>query len=51
MMVQRAYQKSIASETTAERKAQIESQLHGYCKLDTFAMVRIWEIFRKQSSR
>lgn len=46
MMAQRAYQEAIATDTTAERKAQIESQLHEYCKLDTFAMVRIWEVFR-----
>ncbi len=41
-----AYQEAIAPETTDERKLQIENQLHEYCKLDTLAMVRIWEIFR-----
>jgi hypothetical protein len=41
-----AYQEAIAPETTNERKAQIQSQLREYCKLDTFAMVRIWEMFR-----
>jgi len=40
-----AYQEAIATDTTDERKAQIESQLHAYCKLDTFAMVRLWEKF------
>ena len=41
-----AYQEAIAPETTNECKAQIQSQLREYCKLDTFAMVRIWEMFR-----
>jgi len=46
MMAVSAYQEAIAPETTDERKAQIESQLHEYCKLDTLAMVRVWEMFR-----
>ena len=32
--------------TTPERKAEIERQLLAYCKLDTLAMVRLWEFFR-----
>ncbi len=32
--------------TAPERKAEIERQLLAYCKLDTLAMVRLWEFFR-----
>ena len=45
-MAQTAYQEAIVPETTGERKAQIKEQLHEYCKLDTLAMVRIWQQFR-----
>ena len=44
-MAQAAYQEAIAPETTPERKHEIERQLHEYCKLDTLAMVRMWEVF------
>jgi hypothetical protein len=40
-----AYQEAIAPTTTPERKQEIERQLVEYCKLDTFAMVRLWEKF------
>ena len=40
-----AFKESIAPETTPERKQEIEQQLLEYCKLDTFAMVRLWQIF------
>jgi predicted RecB family nuclease len=46
-MAQTAYQEAIAPETTGERKAQLRDQLHEYCKLDTLAMVRIWEVFNQ----
>jgi hypothetical protein len=36
----------MAPEITPERKAEIGQQLLAYCKLDTFAMVRMWEVFR-----
>ena len=49
-MAASAYQEAIATDTTCTRKAQLESQLHEYCKLDTFAMVRMWEIFRGTNS-
>lgn len=39
-----AYQEATALQTTAERKAEIERQLLAYCRLDTFAMVRVWSI-------
>ena len=45
MMAQTAYLEAIAVETSEERKEQIRKQLHEYCKLDTLAMVRMWEVF------
>jgi hypothetical protein len=36
---------AIDPSTTAERKKELENQLVEYCKLDTFAMVRLWEKF------
>ena len=43
---QAAFLEAIAPGTTSERKAEIERQLLAYCKLDTLAMVRLWEFFR-----
>ncbi len=40
-----AFLEAIAPETTAERKKVIECQLSEYCKLDTFAMVKLWKLF------
>ena len=40
-----AYCEAIQPGTTAERKAEIEGQLIDYCRLDTFAMVRLWKFF------
>jgi hypothetical protein len=40
-----AYTEPIRSSTTPERKAEIETQLITYCRLDTFAMVRLWKFF------
>jgi hypothetical protein len=45
-MAQAAYLEAVASETTGERKVRLYQQLHEYCKLDTLAMVRIWQVFR-----
>ena len=36
---------AIHPDTSAERKQQIEQQLLAYCKLDTYAMVRLWQVF------
>ena len=41
-----AYLEAIAAHTTPERKAELQTQLHEYCKLDTMALVRIWQKFR-----
>lgn len=38
-----AYLEAVRSETTVERKAEIERQLLAYCHLDTLAMVRMRE--------
>ena len=45
-MAASAFTEAISLETTPERKQEIRQQLHDYCKLDTYAMVRMWEIFR-----
>lgn len=37
-----AYLEAIASETPPARKAEIRRQLLAYCRLDTFAMIRVW---------
>ncbi|WP_028452942.1 DUF2779 domain-containing protein [Chitinilyticum aquatile] len=44
-MAMDAYLEAIASETSPEQKQQIEQQLLTYCKLDTYAMVRLWSEF------
>ena len=45
VMAIEAYQEAIALQTTPTRKAQIESELLTYCRLDTYAMVRLWAFF------
>ena len=40
-----AFTEAIQPGTTAERKSEIERQLMAYCRLDTFAMVRLWQFF------
>ena len=40
------FHEAIHPETTSERKREIETQLLAYCRLDTFAMVRLWQFFR-----
>lgn len=42
-MAMDAYLEAIHSDTSPERKAEIEQQLLAYCGLDTFAMVRLWQ--------
>jgi Domain of unknown function(DUF2779) len=44
-MAMAAYAEAIQSATTPERREQIRTQLLAYCKLDTLAMVRLWEVF------
>ena len=44
-MAMNAYLEAISADVSAERKSAIERQLLAYCELDTFAMVRIWNLF------
>lgn len=46
-MAVEAYKEATAPNTKPERKQELHQQLQEYCKLDTFAMVRMWEIFRR----
>jgi hypothetical protein len=47
-MAMSAFVEAIAPQTTPARKAEIERQLLDYCKLDTYAMVRLWSAFTGQ---
>jgi hypothetical protein len=40
-----AFTEAIHPDTSTERKSEIEGQLLAYCRLDTFAMVRLWQFF------
>ena len=40
------FREALAKTTLEERRSEIEEQLLNYCRLDTLAMVRIWEVFR-----
>lgn len=44
-MAMTAYREAIHPNTTDARKEEIESQLLDYCRLDTEAMVRVWQHF------
>lgn len=44
-MAMAVYHEAIHADTSAGRKAQIEQQLLVYCKLDTYALVRFWQVF------
>ncbi len=44
-MAMAAYLEAISPETTPVRKTRIEHELLDYCTLDTYAMVRIWQVF------
>lgn len=44
-MAMNAYYEAISTDTSVERKRQVEAQLRDYCRLDTFAMVRLWQFF------
>jgi hypothetical protein len=41
-----AFLEFLRNETSANRKSEIASQLSAYCRLDTFALVRLWQLFR-----
>lgn len=42
-MAMAAFQEAIRPSTTTARKEEIRQQLSAYCRLDTFAMVRLWQ--------
>lgn len=44
-MAMGAFLEGIHPDTSVARKAQIEQQLLAYCNLDTYAMVRLWQVF------
>ena len=44
-MAMDAFLEAIHPDTNAGRKNQIQQQLLAYCKLDTYAMVRLWQVF------
>ena len=48
-MAMTAFEEALSPQTTPARKAEIERQLLDYCKLDTYAMVRLWSAFTGQS--
>lgn len=44
-MAMETFLEALHSDTTVERKQEIERQLLAYCGLDTYAMVRLWQVF------
>ena len=48
-MAQEAYLEAIHPQTATSRKSTIEQQLLAYCRLDTYAMVRLWQVFAGRS--
>ncbi|WP_294992325.1 DUF2779 domain-containing protein [Sulfuritalea sp.] len=44
-MAMNAYVEAVSPDTTPARMARIEQELLDYCKLDTYAMVRLWQVF------
>lgn len=45
-MAMDAFLEAIHLETPVDRKTYIHQSLQAYCKLDTFAMVKLWEFFK-----
>lgn len=48
-MAVEAFKEAINPLTTPERKQEIQRQLLEYCKLDTLAMVRMWNVFSRSN--
>lgn len=44
-MAMTAFLEAIHPSTSIEQKGIIQSQLLSYCKLDTYAMVKLWQVF------
>jgi len=50
-MAMNAYCEAIRRDTTGGRKSEIEQQLLAYCRLDTFALVRLWQFFNGRNDQ
>lgn len=50
-MAMSAFQEAIQVQTAPARKMQIQCQLEDYCRLDTLAMVRLWQFFTGRIGR
>jgi CRISPR/Cas system-associated exonuclease Cas4 (RecB family) len=48
-MAMNAYLEAIHPSTSSERKTIINRQLLEYCKLDTYAMVKLWQVFANRN--
>jgi len=44
-MAMQAFSEAIHPDTAPERENQLAQQLRAYCQLDTYAMVRLWQVF------
>jgi hypothetical protein len=44
-MAMEAFLEAIHPDTPTQRKTEIEKQLLAYCSLDTYAMVKLWQVF------
>ena len=44
-MAMEAFLEALHPQTASDRKKLIRDQLLAYCKLDTYAMVRLWQVF------
>ena len=44
-MAMEAFLEALHPQTSTEAKERIRKQLLAYCKLDTYAMVRLWQVF------
>lgn len=44
-MAMEAFLEALHPQTVAQRKQTLQQQLLAYCKLDTYAMVRLWQVF------
>jgi hypothetical protein len=49
-MAMNAFLEAISPTTEPDRKDEIEQQLRTYCRLDTLAMVRLWQFFSGRGS-
>lgn len=49
-MAMAAFSEATNPDTAIERKEEIKQQLLSYCRLDTYAMVRLWQVFSGQEN-